>query len=179
MHKGIVPSDLNPKKSQLICIGLIKGPHGVWGDVKIKSYTERPENFINYGPITNETGVEVFNIKLKKIHKKYLIARIAGITERRRAEEFTGLKLFAHQTSFPIPEDDEFYYSQLIGLRVFLPNGELLGKVSGVQNFGAGDLLEIEGTLQKDFFVPFTQDIVTDVNIKAGVITIDPPDGLF
>jgi 16S rRNA processing protein RimM len=74
-------------------------------------------------------------------------------------------------------EEDEFYLTDLIGLRVETADGTVLGKVKAVQNFGAGDILEIGSSPgRKDWYLPFTREIVPIVDIEGGKIVADPPD---
>lgn len=163
----------------LICVGVIIAAHGIKGDVKIKSFTEVPKNIVKYGPLTDVTGESAFQIKIKKIEKNFLIGSLLGVNERSSAESLKGLKLFIFKKYLPATKSDEFYYSQLIGLRVKLENGKTVGKISGVKNFGAGDLLEVTESKGTEMLIPFTQEIVPEVNIKSGVITISPPEGLL
>ena len=77
----------------------------------------------------------------------------------------------------PRPDEDEFYYVDLVGLEARLVSGGVLGVVRGVADFGAGDVIEIHG--DGVVMVPFTRDVVPHVDVHAGVLVVDPPPGLL
>ena len=90
-----------------------------------------------------------------------------------------GLDLHVPKAALPVPDEDEFYYSDLVGLQALSVSGETLGTVSAVEDFGAGDVLEISGGPYKGLVVPFTKAVVPSVDIAAGTVEIDPPAGLL
>ena len=163
----------------LICLGVITGAHGVKGNVTIKSFTENQKDLFKYVPLTDATGIQNLDIQFIKFFKEQFLAKISGVTDRTSATGFKGLKLFAFQISLPPTKSNEFYYSELVGLQVYLPCGEYLGNVTAIQNFGAGDLLNISNTSKTEFLVPFTKDIVPEIDLTTGRINIYPPEGLF
>ncbi|MEP4338164.1 MAG: ribosome maturation factor RimM, partial [Roseobacter sp.] len=87
--------------------------------------------------------------------------------------------LYISRDQLPDPEEDEFYYSDLTGLSVLDGNGEALGKLVAVQDFGAGDLLEIRPARGKTFYVPFTKAFVPRIDLEAGEISVDLPEDYF
>jgi 16S rRNA processing protein RimM len=103
-----------------------------------------------------------------------LVAKIDGITDRDQAAALTNLRLFVPRARLPAPDDGEFYYSDLIGLRVEDETGAVLGTVRGVENFGAGDLLDIAREGADSVHVPFTDDFVPSVDIAGGRVVIAP-----
>ena len=169
----------NHKTQKLICVGIVTGPHGIKGGVKIKSFTELPETIGTFETLTDETGSSSYKITIKQIIKDQLIATIAEVDDRNKAETFRGLKLYIYDKDLPSIGEEEFYHSHIVGLRVSLLKGDSFGFVSSVQNFGAGDLLEISDHDKKQFYIPFTKDIVPTIDIAAGYITIDPPAGML
>jgi 16S rRNA processing protein RimM len=171
-HKKSIGQDL-------VCLGVITGAHGIKGNVIIKSFTENQKDLFKYRPLTDATGTQNLDIQFIKFFKEQFLAKISGVTDRTSATGLKGLKLFAFQTSLPPTKSNEFYYSELVGLRVYLPCGEYLGNVTAIQNFGAGDLLNISNASNTEFLVPFTKDIVSEIDLTTGIINIDPPEGLF
>ena len=166
-------------KKKLICVGLITGAHGIKGDVKVKSFTEEPENLGKFGILTDKTGKKNFDIKVKHRTKEHLIVQFTSINDRNEAEALKGQNLFIFDSALPPTNDEEFYYAQLIGLKVQKMNGNEFGVVAGVQNFGAGDILEILSSNQEEFFIPFTKESVPIIDINDGFIAINPPEGLL
>ena len=89
------------------------------------------------------------------------------------------MRLYADRDKLPSLPDDEYYHADLIGLSVFDTGGTELGRVSSVQNHGAGDLLELQRPGKGNALLPFTLAIVPTVDLAAGRIVADPPEGLF
>lgn len=163
-----------------IALGVVSGVRGVRGEVRIKTYTEDPAAIAAYGPLTDATGNRRFKIVSVRSDKAGIVARIAGVDDREAAEALKGLELYVDRGALPRPEPDSWYHADLIGLEVFAPDGTWLGRVAGVQNFGAGDLLEIAFTGHKDTeFVPLTAACVPEVNVAGGHITVVLPENFF
>lgn len=164
-----------------ICVGALAGAFGVHGEVRLKSFTADPEAIADYVPLTSEDGDRVFDqIQLTRSLKNGFAARISGIGSKEEADALKGLQLFAPRDVLPNLPDDEFYHTDLMGLEVFDSGGALLGRVHAVQNHGAEDLLELQvpGS-SKTVLMPFTLAVVPTVDLSAGRIVADPPEGLF
>ncbi|MCP5038553.1 MAG: 16S rRNA processing protein RimM [Rhodobacteraceae bacterium] len=163
-----------------ICVGAFAGAFGVHGEVRLKSFCATPEAISDYGNLTTEDGKRSFVIKLVKPIKNGFSTRVEGILTKEQAEELAGTKLFADRTALPSLPDDEFYHSDLIGLKVLDAGGRVLGRVLSVENHGAGDFLEIDGEgLKNPALLPFTLSAVPTIDLKAGRIIVDPPEGVF
>jgi 16S rRNA processing protein RimM len=159
-----------PASAKQVCVGVVTGPHGVGGAVRIKSFTARPEDVAAYGPLADETGRRRLELRLLGAAKGVLIARLSGVDDRNGAEAVRGL---------PPPEPEEYYHADLIGLEAVLDDGMPLGRVRAVHDFGAGDTLEIERPDASPAMVPFTRAIVPVVDIEAGRLVVAPPPGLI
>ena len=162
-----------------VCVGAIGGAFGVRGDVRLKSFCAEPEAIADYGPLSAEDG-RTFTISLKGAIKNGLSARLSGVTSKEAADALKGTRLYAPRDRLPSLPDDEYYHADLLNLEVRDTGGTLLGHVRSVQNHGAGDLLEIFGPgLKQTVLLPFTRAAVPTVDLAAGRIVADPPDGLF
>ena len=162
-----------------VCVGRIAGAHGVQGHVRIASYTDNPLDIAAYGPVTDADGRRSFTITPIRMAKAHVVARLKGIDDRNQAEALKGVTLFVSREALPEPEDDEFYWEDLIGLRAETVEGEALGSVLSVQDFGGGTLLEVGESHRLSVMVPFTREIVPVVDLRAGLLAIDPPAGLL
>jgi 16S rRNA processing protein RimM len=162
-----------------ICVGVVTGPHGVTGAVRIKSFTAIPEDIAAYGPLTDESGRQSFELRLVGAAKGVLIGRLGDVADRNRAEALRGLRLYLPRTALPPPEPEEYYHADLIGLDVVLRDGTLLGQVRAVHDFGAGDSLEVVRSGAPPVMVPFTRAVVPVVDIAGGRLVVEPPDGLL
>jgi len=166
------------KTEQLICIAAIAGAFGVKGEVKIKAFTEVPADCLAYGRFLDDKGNTILTPVRSRRAKKFLAVVCKEVKTREQAEEMKSTKLYVPKSALPDTEEDEFYYSDLIGLSVELVDGTPKGKIKAVHDFGSGDLLEIKTPGEKDWYHPFTKDAVPHVDIKAGrvVIEIIEPD---
>lgn len=167
-------------ESGLVCVGVIAGGFGVRGDVRLKSFTAIPEDIAAYGPLYTQGRERWFDVTITGPISNGLSARLSGVESKEAADALKGTQLFAPRECLPSLPDDEFYHADLIGLEVRDTGGALLGKVKSVQNHGAGDLLEVHGEgLSATALLPFTREVVPTVDLSAGRIVADPPDGLF
>ncbi|KPQ18156.1 MAG: 16S rRNA processing protein RimM [Rhodobacteraceae bacterium HLUCCO18] len=166
--------------AERVCVGAIAGAFGVRGEVRLKSFCAVPEDIASYGPLTLEDGSCSFTVKLTASVKGGFAARLEGIATKEAADALRGRRLYAPREALPALPDDEYYHADLVGLEVCDTGGKPLGRVSAVLNHGASDLLEIRAPGQSHTtLVPFTTEIVPTVDLEAGRIVIDPPDGLF
>ena len=161
-----------------VCIGLVTGPHGVRGAVRIKSFTARPEDLAAYGPLADHSGARL-ELRLLGVAKGVVIGRFSGVDDRNRAEALRGLRLYLPRAALPPAGEEEYYHADLIGLDAVLIDGMRLGRVHAIHDFGAGDTLEILRTAGPPVMVPFTRQIVPVIDIEIGRIVIDPPQGLL
>ena len=166
--------------SDRVIVGAIGGAFGVHGEVRLKSYCADPAAIADYAPLFTEDGRSFAQVILTGQTKNGFTARIDGITSKEEADDLRNVSLYADRSVMPAADDDEFYYTDLIGLTVVDTGGATLGTVKNVMDHGAGDLLEISvpGT-SETVLLPFTQAAVPTVDVSAGRIIADPPEGLF
>jgi 16S rRNA processing protein RimM len=160
--------------SERVCVGVILGAHGLKGAVRIKSFTLRPADVAGYGAVEDEAGRRRFRLRLVGEAKGAVMALIEGIGERDAAEALKGLKLYVARSTLPAPEEEEYYCSDLVGLSVAGADGRPMGRVSGVFDFGGGDIIEIAGP-NGTLLVPFTKAAVPLVDIAGGRLVVEPP----
>ena len=164
---------------KLVCVGVVTGPHGVTGAVRLKSFTALPEAITGYGPLADGDGRRRFDLRLVGRAKGVLIGRLSGVDDRDAAEQLRGLRLYLPRAALPPPAAGEYYHADLIGLAAALPDGTPIGRVRAVHDFGAGDTLEIARDGAPPAMVPFTHAVVPVVDVAAGRLVIDPPPGLL
>lgn len=162
-----------------ICVGAIAGAFGVRGEVRLKSFTAQPEDIESYGPLNSEDGTQTFRVSLIGQTKNGFTARLSNVQTKEQADALRGMRLFVDRDVLPGLPDDEFYHADLIGLEVYDTGGTLLGRVENVLNHGASDLLEVKPKVGETVLLPFTVAAVPTVDLTAGRIIADPPDGLF
>jgi 16S rRNA processing protein RimM len=163
--------------SKKLLMGRIGAPHGIKGEVRIQSFTEEPLALVDYSPLaTNRPGL-VIEIETARATTNVLVARLKGVADRTQAEKLNGVELYVDRDKLPPPDgDDDFYHADLIGLDVRLNDGSVLGKVTAIPNFGAGDLLEVRDERTGDTYLyPFTKAVVPQVRIAEGYLVIEVP----
>ena len=165
--------------AERICVGVIAGAFGVRGEVRLKSFCAQPEAIAAYAPLWTEDGGRSFAVRLGQAIPNGFSVRLTGVATREEAEALKGVRLFADRDRLPALPDDEFYHADLIGLTVLDTGGAELGRVSAVLNHGAGDLLEIQRPGKGSALLPFTLAVVPTVDLGAGRIIADPPEGLL
>ena len=158
-----------------VCLGQIGAPHGVRGEVRLRSFTGEPEAIAGYGPLETEDG-RIFEIESLRPAKDHFVATLSGIRDRNAAERLTNIKLYVPRERLPeIEEADEFYHADLIGLAAFDPAGKKLGTVVAVHNFGAGDLIELRADGGETELIAFTETTVPTVDLERRTMVVDRP----
>lgn len=163
-----------------VLVGIAGAPHGVKGELRVKSFTEDPLDLGAYGPLETEDGrrLEVESVRLGK---EVVVVRLAGVRDREAAEALKGLRLYVPREKLPPPDaDDEFYHADLIGLAVVTADGSPLGRIVAVPDYGAGPLLEIAPERgSASVLLPFVKALVPEIDLAGGKVIADPPEGLF
>jgi 16S rRNA processing protein RimM len=161
---------------RLLAVGRVAGAFGVRGEVRISAFTEEPLALARFRALRRQDGSPALTITTAREAKGGLICRCEGVETKEQADALRGLRLFIPRDALPEPDEDEFYLADLIGLAVVDPAGAPVGKVKSVQDFGAGDILEIipeEGGAT--WYLPFTREAVPQVKIAEGLIVAVRP----
>ncbi|MDO8802012.1 ribosome maturation factor RimM [Phenylobacterium sp.] len=162
---------------RLLQVARVAGAFGVRGEIRITTFTEDPLALAAYKVLTREDGSPGLTITTARAVKGAVIARAAGIDTRDQAEALRGLKLFIAREALPAPDEDEFYHADLLGLTLETPEGELMGKVKTIQDFGAGDLIEVQPPMGASWWLPFTRETVPEVRLAEGkLIALRPAE---
>lgn len=152
-----------------ILLGRITGAHGIKGDVVVRSFAAVPEDVAAYGPLSDKSGARSFRLKVLRVTPKgAVIARVAGVTDRNAAEALAGVELYVGREKLPAAAEGEYYHADLVGLAAVAPDGRRIGEIVAVQNFGAGDLLEIRlGGATETELVPFDDAFVPTIDLAT------------
>ena len=156
-------------------IGLFIGPHGIKGEVKVKSFTEIPENFFVYEEFFLGNQTKPIKLKLVRKIKQNLICIVEDIKTRNEAEKFKNLILYVRRDNLPLLKDDEFYQRDLLDFQVYNLERHNLGFVTSFNDFGGGLLVEVEKN-KKRFYLPIGKPFLKDINYKDKevILNIDP-----
>ena len=160
-----------------LLLGEIVAAHGIKGLVKVRSFTEVPEDILAYGSLYDQLDQAV-PMSIHSLTKGGLLMALPGIANRNDAEALKGTQLFIKRDKLPYLCNtiEEYYYADLIGMSVILPEGEPFGEVKAMHDFGAGDLIEIQPLGSNETtLLPFDHDRVLDVNLDSGCLMIAKP----
>lgn len=152
------------------------------GDLAVEVRTDDPEQRFAAGSvlITDPAERGPLTVESTRWHSGRLLVRFAGVADRGQAAALSGTVLLVDSDALPPIEDpDEFYDHQLVGLRAELPDGTVLGTVSDLVHTPGSDLVAIEREGGGEVLVPFLRAMVPTVDLPAGRLVVDPPDGLL
>jgi len=155
-------------------VGRISGVYGVRGWVRIYSYTRPRENILGYSPwyLKGAGGWQPRPLAEGRRHGKGVVARLAGCDDRDQASRLIGTEIAIRREQLPEPEPGQYYWNDLLGLRVVNRAGETLGVVDHLIETGANDVLVVEG--ERERLIPFVMDrVILSVDLDAGEIRVD------
>lgn len=158
--------------SKLVCVGQIINVHGIKGAIKIKSFLVNPMDIDSFGALTDKDGKKIFQVKALSEKQGIVLATIKGVTDRTTAESLKGISLYVAREKLPQEDSDEFYCIDLIGLKVFKGDEEF-GIVDSVDNFGAGDIINVKLNNGKVFPFDFSDATFPLVDVKNGFMKIE------
>lgn len=182
---GPVPSEKEPDliaasaEPTMIVVGRIGRPQGIKGETTVEVRTDDPEDRFAVGRVllTDEGPLTVASCRYQG---KFLVVQFEGVHDRNDAELLRDRILQLPVADLPpLAEEDEYYDTQLIGLRAELPDATVLGTVSDVLHLPHGDVLTVTREGQPELLVPFVKAIVPVVDLAAGCLVVDPPEGLL
>ena len=165
--------------SSQLPIGVILGPQGLKGQFKVKPFTAAPDSLSAYGPVSLDDGRQL-HLQVTAVNAKGVaIVRADGVSSREAAEALRGRTLQIDRSCLPEPEDDELYHADLLGARVIDSDGAVMGRIIGLYDFGAGDIVEVQPPHGPSVMLPFGGDRVVDVDLAAGEVRMMVPEGLL
>jgi len=162
--------------SDWIELAVVTQPHGVKGQVKVKSFSDPAKGFASYPTLTDDKGTPV-KLRITGEAQGQYIVTITGLTDRTAAELWRGRKLGVPKSALKeVASPDQFYVTELEGMEVVNSAGTVVGTVSAVENFGAGDLLEITRLDGSSDYFTFTEHNFPTIDRDARRITFVPPE---
>ncbi len=167
-----------PQPEDLVIMGRVAAPYAVSGWLKIQPFTEAVDSLLDYSDwrIGKNGQWRVCRLLEGKVHGQTLLVSLEGISDRNVAETMQGYEIAVARAELPPPDQDEYYWDQLTGLDVFNLHGESLGRVVGMLETGAHDVLRIQGAQDSkpvERLIPFVAALVHTVDLAAGRIVVD------
>lgn len=155
-----------------VLVAKIVGAHGIKGAVRLRCFTEDVYALKNYSPLKSDSD-QFFDVT--PLHEKgeMLVVMLSNIKDRNQAEALKGTMLYADRSRFEALSEEEFYVTDLVGLSVYV-NGQIVGRVQAIQNYGAGDMVVVCYDTGEEIIIPFTKEAVPDINFSDKFITVAP-----
>jgi 16S rRNA processing protein RimM len=150
-----------------VTLAAVAGAHGVTGEVRLKLFGEGVDALKRYAAFND--GALTLKM-IRSDHKGGAIARFAEVTDRTAAEKLRSTVLTVPRSAMPALEEGEYYHADLIGLTAVSPDGDPLGTIVGIENYGAGDILEIEQPDRTRAMVPMTAEAVPEWDHARAVV---------
>jgi 16S rRNA processing protein RimM len=160
----------------MVVMGRIVGAQGILGWVKVQTFTEYLDGLLDYDEWYLGNDKQPWRkvaVLEANVHGKVLVARLPDIIDRTAAEQCKGLLVAVHRDSLPKQEPGEYYWSDLIGLKVINLADESLGTVETLLETGANDVLSVRDALGKEVLIPFLASVIQQVSLEEKVIRVD------
>lgn len=165
---------MSSSDTPLIIMGKIAGAYGVKGWVKVLSFTDPPEKILRYRPwqLIKNGQPQIIKVKSGKPHGKTLVAWLDGIDDRNQAELLNGYEIAVEREQLPKLDNNEYYWSDLIGLKVINLQGIEFGTVTALVETGANDVLVVQG--ERERLVPWIiEQVIISVSLENKLLTVD------
>jgi 16S rRNA processing protein RimM len=167
---------MDRQATEWVCVAAVASAHGLRGALKLRCFTERPEDAVAYGPVYDQHGKRLFALKVIGQSRAGLLVEAEGVRDRNAALALRGVELFVPRGALPDLAPDEFYHTDLEGLEVRRGDGQHLGVVRALNNFGAGDILEVQARDGRTFSLPFDRATVRTVDLERGLVVEPHPE---
>jgi 16S rRNA processing protein RimM len=154
-------------------MGRISAPFGVRGWLKVHAFTDTMDGLLDYPVwwLERNGAWHKHRVLDGSVHGKLLIAQLEGVADRSAAEALNGTDIAVSRSELPPAGENEFYWNELIGLKVVNAAGVELGKVDSLLQTGANDVLVVQG--ERERLIPFVKQVVLDVDKAVAVIRVD------
>ena len=162
-------------EQRFVTLGRVSGAHGIQGWVRVHSDTSPRENILDYSPwhLARPGRREVWKVSAGRLQGKLVVAKLAGCNDRDAAEQLVGAEISIRRAQLPATtEPGEFYWTDLVGLRVQTIEGVDLGRIERLFETGANDVIVVQG--ERERLVPYVwEQVVRDVDLEAGMMHVD------
>jgi 16S rRNA processing protein RimM len=158
---------------KLVVMGRVAAPFGVKGLIKVQPFTAATRSLLAYDWwwFGRDGDWQQYEIERAQVQGRSVVAKIRGCDDRDGALQFRGRQIAIPRAAFPRTAGNEFYWADLIGLRVVNSEARDFGRVTGILETGANDVLVVHG--ERERLIPFIADVIEDVDFGRGMIRVD------
>lgn len=162
-------------------MGKVVRPHGIEGVLRIKSYAQSEESFLNAGtvilrPSSGET--RAYAVLSVRPHKNVFLMKLEGLTTLEEAEEYRGAAIFIRKDILLRPEEEEYFWHELLGLEVYLSGGQYVGTIKHILPTGSNDIYVVEEG-KREVLIPAIHDVVQEIDLINNRMIIAEVEGLL
>lgn len=160
----------------MVIMGKVVAAHGIRGALKILPYTEYPNSLLDYAIWQLGDGQRPWRpleVRHADVRGRMLVAQLQSIDDRTAAERYKGQLVAVPRKDLPEPDENEYYWSDLLGMQVLDPEGILLGTVHSLLETGANDVLVVHGDSGEELLIPFIASVVREVDAMQKTIRVD------
>lgn len=172
-------SETTPEK--LLLMGKIIRPHGLEGAMRVQSYAESHQSFLRAGTVilkVDKGEFHEFKVLSIRPHKRILLMKLKGFRSFEEAERFRGAEVFIKKDFVRNPDRNEYYWYEIIGLKVYLSSGRYIGTITDIIPTGSNDIY-ISRDGESEVLIPATHDVVKEIDLEEKRMIITPMEGLL
>jgi len=157
----------------MVVMGRVVAPYGVAGWIKVQTFTETIGSLIQYSTwwLAKDSVWVEKQVFEARVHGSVLVARLQGCGDRDQAFSIKGHQVAVPRSELPVSKEGEYYWVDLIGLKVIDRENMELGVVEGVLATGANDVLEVRG--EREILIPYVNDVIIDVDLEKRHIVVE------
>ena len=159
-----------------VLLAAVIGAQGLKGAVKAKVFTAEPDALPRYGAVHTKDGRKFKITAYRPSKDGEAVISFEGVSDRNAAEALKGVELYVTRDALPATDADEFYHADLIGLEARDSEGRIIGKVVGLQNYGASDVIELARADGDHVLMAFTKETVPVIQVAEGYIVVAVPE---
>ena len=169
------------RENEPVLLGKIVATHGIKGQLRVAVYSGEFETILSLASLMlkgPDGRMETFQVAAAAVHGKKLILSLEEYDNINQSLPLVGHEVFVERDQLPVLSEGEFYWSDLLGLRVETDHGEVLGELVDIIATGSNDVYVVKDG-KREYLIPALEDIVLDVNLDAGIMKVSPPEGLL
>lgn len=169
------------KRSELILLGKVVATHGIKGQLRIAVYSGEFETILSLSSMMlkgPDGKMETFEVATSAVHGKRVLVALKGFGTINQVLHLVGREIYAIREQMPELDEDEYYWCDLLGLTVMTDGGELLGLIADIIATGSNDVYVVKSD-GREYLIPALEDIVLDIDLDKGIMTVSPPEGLL
>lgn len=165
----------------LILLGKVSGTHGIKGELKISCYSGEYDTLLKLRTLLlrgSEGDLVNFEMDSARIHSGKAIVKLKGFATINDVSHLTGREVVIVRSQLPATDEGEYYWHDLIGLRVLVSDGTELGTLAEIFSTGSNDVYVIKGA-DREYLIPAIEDVIQEIDLTAGTMTVTPLEGLL